>query len=375
MMKGDIMNKKVLFIFLCALLAVTSMAFGAPADIDMARDTGEIRGVISYCGLSNLEGTVVFIPGKSFSARTDTNGSFSISYVPVGTWNLGVTYKGQLIGTISGVQVTKRQATDLGGRGALLCLDIDGDTYTIETGDCNEANPRVYPGAPEFCGDALDNNCNGLTDESCPECTDSDGDGFYAQGGCGITDCDETNPGINPGALESCGDGVDNDCDTQVDEPDAYNASTFYYDGDGDGYGNNANTTTACSAPEGYIASGGDCDDTHVLIHPGGLEKCNGIDDNCDGLVDNECTNRVCTDQEVADVEACLNGCVLPFFQCAQVCGNLVSPECGSALFQLYTCAGNEGCLDLDPQDAQICMYNSCPAEWEEVFGNTVPTP
>jgi hypothetical protein len=64
-------------------------------------------------------------------------------------------------------------------------------------------------------------------------------------------------------------------------------ACTLYYqDQDGDGYGNPAVSTTACSQPAGYVTNHNDCDDTKATVHPGAAEVCNGIDDNCAGGVD-----------------------------------------------------------------------------------------
>ncbi|MEJ2394415.1 MAG: putative metal-binding motif-containing protein, partial [Candidatus Thiodiazotropha sp.] len=53
------------------------------------------------------------------------------------------------------------------------------------------------------------------------DCTDSDADGYSIEGGsCGAVDCDDNNPEINPGALEICGDAVDNNCNALIDYSD-----------------------------------------------------------------------------------------------------------------------------------------------------------
>ncbi|MEJ2464549.1 MAG: putative metal-binding motif-containing protein [Candidatus Thiodiazotropha sp.] len=114
-----------------------------------------------------------------------------------------------------------------------ICTDMDADGYSTEGGscgaiDCDDNNAAVNPGAVEVCSDAVDNNCNGLTDTAdsnavnCPvDCTDSDADGYSIEGGsCGAVDCDDNNPEINPGALEICGDAVDNNCNALIDYSD-----------------------------------------------------------------------------------------------------------------------------------------------------------
>ncbi|MEW8693078.1 MAG: putative metal-binding motif-containing protein [Candidatus Thiodiazotropha endolucinida] len=115
----------------------------------------------------------------------------------------------------------------------VACTDIDMDGYAVEGGscgaiDCNDNDASINPGAVENCSDALDNNCNGLVDVAdanavaCPlECTDSDGDGYSIEGGsCGAVDCDDSNADINPGALEICSDGIDNNCNGLADSGD-----------------------------------------------------------------------------------------------------------------------------------------------------------
>lgn len=374
--------KKYVFIFLTlCFLATPILSFSAPTVVDLTRESGEIQGTVDYCGQSGSEGIEVSIPGKSFMARTDFQGKFTLSYVPEGVWSLVFTRKGQRLGSFSGVEVIRRVLTDLNTTHGpiVLCSDLDGDGVTPET-DCNDANPRVYPGAPELCGNGLDDNCDGYADESCPQCSDVDEDGFYAQVGCGFVDCDDANPAINPGAVESCGDGVDNDCDGLKDEADANDAATYYQDLDGDGYGDPDFTQTGCNPPDGYSAIGGDCNDNSATINPGRYELCNGIDDNCDDLVDNDCSNRICTEQEVSDFEFCMNNCSSSSaLTCLNNCMETVSSQCASAIASLGTCGINSGCITNDGSlpnyslSASFCFYDNCPEQWESVFGNIAP--
>ncbi len=114
---------------------------------------------------------------------------------------------------------------------------------------------------------------------------DADGDGFDDIGACGGTDCDDTDPTVFPGAPETC-NGVDDDCDGTIDEDDAIDASIWYADTDADGYGDALTTDTECTQPSGYVADNTDCDDTDAAIHPSATEVCNGVDDDCDGAID-----------------------------------------------------------------------------------------
>ena len=134
------------------------------------------------------------------------------------------------------------------------------------------------------CGDAAQESDSAL--ESTPTQTvaaaidDYDGDGFSKVQG----DCNDQNADIHPEALETCGDGVDNDCDLFVDEPSAVDAQAFYPDDDDDGYGSYRLFVTACSAPTGFVDNFTDCDDTNADVHPGAVEVAgDNLDANCDG--------------------------------------------------------------------------------------------
>ena len=62
--------------------------------------------------------------------------------------------------------------------------------------------------------------------------------------------------------------------------------ATFYRDADGDGFGDPGLALVDCTAPAGYVTNGADCNDGNPSVHPGGAEVCDGIDNNCDGQVD-----------------------------------------------------------------------------------------
>jgi len=141
----------------------------------------------------------------------------------------------------------------------------------------------------EVCGDGIDNDHDTLVDcldddcsseATCGGTLDGDGDGLSADEG----DCDDGDASINPYAAEVC-DGVDNDCDDEIDEG-AVDVSTWYADVDGDGYGDADSTTSACEAPSGHVANDEDCDDRDASIHPDAEELCDGVDNDCDSLVD-----------------------------------------------------------------------------------------
>ena len=65
----------------------------------------------------------------------------------------------------------------------------------------------------------------------------------------------------------------------------------WYLDGDRDGYGDDAQTWTGCEPPSGFVYEGGDCDDTNRQAHPGAVEVCDGADNDCDGLTDDDDTD------------------------------------------------------------------------------------
>ncbi|MCB0608823.1 MAG: hypothetical protein KDD12_14000 [Lewinella sp.] len=143
---------------------------------------------------------------------------------------------------------------------------------TATTGDCNDNNGAIHPGASEVC-DGVDNNCNNAIDEGVlgTYYRDQDEDGFgdpaVSQQSCSPppgyvtdnTDCNDNNPSEKPGQV-------------------------WYLDSDGDGYGDSGVSQVSCTQPEGYAPAGGDCNDNNPDIHPNAIDDvCNGIDEDCSG--------------------------------------------------------------------------------------------
>jgi Putative metal-binding motif len=150
---------------------------------------------------------------------------------------------------------------------------------------CNASNPAAgSPDAacttqkfyPDSDGDGFGDDAKAV--EACDAPV-----GFIAKGG----DCNDDDAAIHPGAAELC-DGVDNNCDGLVDDadPTVEASATFYRDADGDGYGDPNSAQHACAAPAGFVTDATDCDDTASAVHPGATEVCDGIDNNCNGLID-----------------------------------------------------------------------------------------
>ncbi|MEY3015193.1 MAG: hypothetical protein RIT45_3928, partial [Pseudomonadota bacterium] len=173
-------------------------------------------------------------------------------------------------------------------------------------GDCDDAQKSINPGASEVCGNTIDENCdNSLNSPSATNCTDyyydGDGDGFGVnvkqclctpENGFSATkggDCDDTSKDINPNAVEICGNGKDDNCNNNSNEPGAQGCINFYKDADKDGFG--AGTPQClCTAEGEYLSKlGNDCNDTDAAVRPNGTEICDGKDNNCNGQTDEGC--------------------------------------------------------------------------------------
>ncbi|MBX7107662.1 MAG: T9SS type A sorting domain-containing protein, partial [Chitinophagales bacterium] len=177
--------------------------------------------------------------------------------------------------------------------------------------DCNDANYSIKPGGTEICdANNLDEDCDGLSDDNDPSATgklnyytDADIDGYGSPSSAGIlycdpplgmagnqSDCNDGNAAIHPLAPEFCDiNDVDENCNGLADnnDPTAIGKVVYYVDADGDNYGSSSLPGIAyCTPPSGVVTGAGDCADNNAAIKPGATEICDGIDNNCNGQID-----------------------------------------------------------------------------------------
>lgn len=133
-------------------------------------------------------------------------------------------------------------------------IDEDGDGY-VGLEDCNDQDTSIHSEAEDSTGDGVDQNCDGLDGID----KDLDGLASIASGG---TDCN------------------DEDSDLLVST-----AQYVYLDEDGDGFGG-SELSILCDVTVDYVGNSADCDDQNEEIHPEATEVCDGLDNDCDSLLD-----------------------------------------------------------------------------------------
>ena len=224
--------------------------------------------VATSCAQYTWNGTTYFTSGTYSITLTNAAGCDSVATLvltitPAIDWYIDADGDG--IGSTSSIITACTQPTG----------------YSFDNSDCNDANASVYPDAVETCN-GIDDDCDGDIDSD-----DSNVTGqqlWYADvDGDGLGDATDT--------LRFCNqpDGYvsnKNDCDDS--DATVLAAVVYYADADQDAYGNLNVTQSSCSgAPTGYVSQAGDCNDNAASVNPAASEVCNGVDDNCDNLIDN----------------------------------------------------------------------------------------
>ena len=293
---------------------------------DVALYSGSLRCAKQYAGNAEVRTTYLGCPryyldadGDSYGAANDTGtifctdpgSGYSLNNLDCDDSNAAVNPSAAEV--CNGIDDNCNGQIDEGVQQTFYA-DNDGDSYgdannttlacslpsgyVTDSTDCDDSNSAVNPAVGEACN-GIDDNCNGSIDEGLVYTTyyiDDDSDGYGDSFDAGISlcadpgtgfsmnneDCNDHDAAINPDAAEIC-NGIDDNCDGNIDEG---LSQVFYIDSDGDGYGSSASTVLACVAPNGYVADSTDCNDNNSAINPGAAEICNGIDDNCNGSID-----------------------------------------------------------------------------------------
>ena len=213
------------------------------------------------------------------------------------------------------------QDADFDGFGNIAITELSCSTssgYVSNNYDCNDADAAIKPSAFEVC-DGIDNNCNSQADEGVLSIfyqdADSDnyGNALINVPACTApigyvgdnSDCNDNSQNINPSTAEVC-NGIDDNCDGNTDEGGVCPITSYYCDMDVDGY-KNAVPTGSCNTfnciPSGCTRTqGDDCNDNNAAVNSGRMEICNGIDDNCDGKIDD-------TDTDKDGISDCVDKC------------------------------------------------------------------
>jgi hypothetical protein len=209
----------------------------------------------------------------------------------------------------------------------------------------------------------------------CQDCTDADNDGYYTGNGeCGIEDCDDSDPTMNPGAQEICDDRKDNDCDGRKDNKDPEGCVTCSPTGTPESVCNGIDDDCDGSIDEDYAPTStscgvGECASTGQTTCVGGVEGdtctpgtptaevCDNLDNDCDSVIDDFTRPTSCGVGECGStgIETCTAGAwggdtCTPGTPSAEVCDNLDN-DCDSVIddFTRLTncgvgeCAGNTG--------------------------------
>jgi len=201
-----------------------------------------------------------------------------------------------------------------------------------------------------------DRTCTDLLPVVCEACdwqtfyVDLDGDGFgdvtqpieacrpegLGQVATVAGDCDDLLATVHPAAPEVC-DGIDNDCDGHIDP-----AGLSFTDADFDGFGDPAAPLIAetCAALPGApndAADATDCDDVLFAIRPDAAEQCNGVDDDCDGLIDEDGACPSCDHVDLDDTDYQVCTTAVPYSVAESLCSAY-----GAALASLATVEENQ---------------------------------
>ena len=303
-----------------------AIVFGASMSLANSKDELQLWGIGVVLDAVSWDG------GLTFPDPTGASLSLDPGSVDAGANDLGTVWCAAISPFGLGDLGTPLARNDACGQPVVE--DADGDGTAAEA-DCDDADPEVYPGAPERCN-AVDDDCDGIVpaDEQ-----DGDLDGFSACGG----DCDDASAKSYPGAPEGCDEG-DLDCDGT-----AQLLIPLFLDADRDGYGGSL-PVEGCAPSPGAADRAGDCNDGDAAVNPGMSEACGGGDEDCDGLTDDADPSVVDAVAWYGDGDGDGVGAGVPTVACAVADAVTASGDCDDADAGAYPGAP-EACTDAQDRD------------------------
>jgi len=251
-------------------------------------------------------------------------------------------------------------------------IDADGDGHiaiACAGDDCDDEDALRFPGNLEICdAEGHDEDCDPSTFGE----QDFDGDGAYDARCCNTgpsgetcgTDCDDVRPSVVPGASEAC-DGVDNDCDSSVDEGVAV---AGYVDDDGDLHGDPDRPISACAGLPRFSSLGDDCDDANPARHGAQAEVCDDVDNDCDGTVDED--TREVSWYADADGDGFGDPAAGAIRSCTPIAGrSLLGTDCDDRAGAIHPAAA-ERCDGIDNDCNGLPDYRLAPGDLEDDDGD-----
>ena len=320
---GTLLKNKILGMRISIL---QGSANGTPAYVETQRPTTNNNGLVSVAigGGTPVTGTFAAIDWSTgvYFLKTETDPQGGTNYTIIGSQRLlsvpyalyaqtsgdgagptGPTGAGGATGATGAGGATGATGTQgvTGSTGATGATGADGNVPSLSI---TQRDALVAPQTGMLIFNNTTNCFNYYTgtewrnfagEQATNWYADTDGDGYG--GGTAVLsciqpagyvassgDCDDADADVSPVQSEIC-NGIDDNCDGIIDN-DPIDGLIYYADTDGDGFGNAAITQVACSQPSGYVSVAGDCNDADASVYPGATDVCNGLDDNCNTIID-----------------------------------------------------------------------------------------